>query len=533
VTAGKEGYSFFTVFGIDAREMTLPLRQQGASIARPIYDGDITGFQAVSNDGIVDLALVWRTFSVRELVSFSSDLLGGSLERFSPTVGENFPLVGLQPVPGAVYLPLQYEFLFIPLSRKPYYIYVEDNSVTDISAVHARMPIMTLLNELAKPKPDFLALVRVFDVRNYALEEGIDVNGPDTQDLTLDIGEGAPVRMHVGNTASDRDVLAIALADLDGLSGYGRLMPCGFGGSRGGVDTLLALSTLGSGAPGSIDYLAGALQSDTVEGLASTAVFVRSGLDAGDTAQATVFLTVPSVALLDDRFEWTSMASPSYGLFPDVQRAGISLVTTIPDTNAWAEEGDTLDIPTPLWSFFLGGTDTSFVLPCLGTAIASPMIDPTGTPAQDRLDWAVTGIGLGLAPAFDYDDWDIVDLGLCGTHLASNTEKFISAPEPPFTDVETGRTAGTISLEAPRPNPFRGETRIRFGLAGGSVDARLAVYDISGRRVRSLAPSGGKASGGATWDGKDDRGRSLPSGVYLFRLETGGEVLTRKVVKTR
>jgi hypothetical protein len=331
------------------------------------------------------------------------------------------------------------------------------------------------------------------------------------------------------------EILAVGIADLDGLSGFGRLMPCGFGGSRGGVDTLLSLPTLGTGAPGSPDYIAGAFQSDTLEGLASTAVFDRGGFAQGDTAEATAFFAVPAVSLSGDRFTWTSTANPPFALYPDVHRAAIALVTTIPDTNAWAEPEDTLDIPTPLWSFVLPGADTSFVLPCLGTEIASPIVDPAGTPDQDRLDWSMTAIRLGLAPTFDYDDWDLVDLGLYGTHMASNTEKFVAPPGTPFTDVAAASLPIEGRLGAPIPNPFRGETRIRFALPGPAEGADLAVYDIAGRRVRELTPGRGSGAGGgeATWDGRDERGRPVPSGIYLFRLDTGGEVFTRKVVKTK
>ncbi|RPJ40787.1 MAG: T9SS C-terminal target domain-containing protein, partial [Candidatus Latescibacterota bacterium] len=483
------------------------------------------------NDGLVDLALVWRTFYARELVSFASDLLGGSLERFAPTIGADFLGLGLQPIPGAIYLPFQIELILYPFSRTPYIIYVEDQTTTDISAVYSRIPVQTIIDELGSPKPDFLALIRALDVRKYAIEEGIEVDGPGEQDLTLDIAEGAPVLVRVANTIPGLNVFSVALADLDGLSGGGRLMPCGFGGAAGGTDTLLALSTLGSGAPGSPDYLAGALQSDTVDGTANTGVFVRTGLTAGDTADATQYLAVPVAALQSDVFTWTPTANAPAGLFPDVQRAGITLVTTIPDTNAWAEPGDTLDIPTPLWNFYLGGADTSFVLPCLGPDFPSPLVDPTTTPDQDRLDWGITAIRLGLDPSFDYDDWDLVDLGLSGTHIAGEQERFVPLPGTPYTAVAAAPAPGAGRLGAPSPNPFRVETRVRFAVPAREESARLAVYDIAGRRVRSLASGG--AGREATWDGRDESGRVVPSGIYLFRLEAGGEVLTRKVVKTR
>ena len=68
------------------------------------------------------------------------------------------------------------------------------------------------------------------------------------------------------------------------------------------------------------------------------------------------------------------------------------------------------------------------------------------------------------------------------------------------------------------PNPFNPQTTVRFDLArDGFIE--LHIYDMNGRRVRSLA-SGYMTAGGhaATWDGRNDGGLPLASGVYLFRL---------------
>jgi hypothetical protein len=75
--------------------------------------------------------------------------------------------------------------------------------------------------------------------------------------------------------------------------------------------------------------------------------------------------------------------------------------------------------------------------------------------------------------------------------------------------------AGRRTLAA--PNPFRGGTSIRFTVPrAGAVE--LAVYDVAGRRVRTLLRGAQPAGDGAvTWDGRDDAGREMPPGVYLYR----------------
>ena len=71
------------------------------------------------------------------------------------------------------------------------------------------------------------------------------------------------------------------------------------------------------------------------------------------------------------------------------------------------------------------------------------------------------------------------------------------------------------------PNPFNPSTRIRVSLAApGPVS--LTVYDLIGRRVAVLMEGEGAAGVyELEWTGRDDLGRMLPSGVYVYRLVAG------------
>ncbi|MBM3288233.1 MAG: T9SS type A sorting domain-containing protein, partial [Candidatus Eisenbacteria bacterium] len=90
-----------------------------------------------------------------------------------------------------------------------------------------------------------------------------------------------------------------------------------------------------------------------------------------------------------------------------------------------------------------------------------------------------------------------------------------------------------VDLEPNIPNPFEGETSIRFAL-DKPAPATLSIFDVQGREVRRLT-TGGREAGVHTvaWDGRDDAGRPLPSGVYLYSLTTPERTLTRKLVMTR
>ena len=87
---------------------------------------------------------------------------------------------------------------------------------------------------------------------------------------------------------------------------------------------------------------------------------------------------------------------------------------------------------------------------------------------------------------------------------------------------EVSQAASGEFLSANRPNPFDGVTEISFHLSGSST-ARLDVFDVSGRLVRTLVDGVHKAgSHTARWDGRDSAGRLVSAGVYFYRLEAEG-----------
>jgi hypothetical protein len=91
-------------------------------------------------------------------------------------------------------------------------------------------------------------------------------------------------------------------------------------------------------------------------------------------------------------------------------------------------------------------------------------------------------------------------------------------------------TPEAYSLSEAYPNPFNPETNFKFSIAKvGNV--KLSVYNILGQKVRTLLNSDLTAgSYTAKWDGRDDYGFSVSSGVYFFQLESGSFNMTKKMV---
>lgn len=95
-------------------------------------------------------------------------------------------------------------------------------------------------------------------------------------------------------------------------------------------------------------------------------------------------------------------------------------------------------------------------------------------------------------------------------------------------DEDTAAPALLAGLRA-MPNPFNPLTELRFTLpADGEVS--LTIVDVRGRAVRTLISSAMVAGEhGVIWNGRDDRGRAQPSGVYLALMESGSLRMTQRL----
>ncbi len=105
-----------------------------------------------------------------------------------------------------------------------------------------------------------------------------------------------------------------------------------------------------------------------------------------------------------------------------------------------------------------------------------------------------------------------------------------------FTKVETQQTItvpNAIGLAQNYPNPFNPETAIRFELPK-SAFVTIQVYNTIGQKIRTLIAEPRIAGDHIiNWDGKDDYGKSVSSGVYFYSLETGNFRQVKKMVLLR
>jgi hypothetical protein len=101
------------------------------------------------------------------------------------------------------------------------------------------------------------------------------------------------------------------------------------------------------------------------------------------------------------------------------------------------------------------------------------------------------------------------------------------------TDADGSDTPRALAVTGVTPNPFNPRTRIDFAVPkAGHVNVR--VHDMRGRVVKTLV-SGDLAAGQheMVWEGRDDDGAPVATGVYLVRVHDGDRAATAKVVLTK
>jgi len=80
------------------------------------------------------------------------------------------------------------------------------------------------------------------------------------------------------------------------------------------------------------------------------------------------------------------------------------------------------------------------------------------------------------------------------------------------------------ALERPVPNPFTSGMHMAYAVAGDGASVEISVYDLAGRRMKTLA-SGFEAPGrhDVAWDGRDESGAHVRRGMYFIHIRIGAQ----------
>jgi photosystem II stability/assembly factor-like uncharacterized protein len=147
-------------------------------------------------------------------------------------------------------------------------------------------------------------------------------------------------------------------------------------------------------------------------------------------------------------------------------------------------------------------------------------------------NWEVMGSGLPLVTIGDMKVHPTQHFLIAGTHGRSMYK--IDLTDITVIGPDNGAPiAATFELHQNYPNPFNPTTKISYNLPG-SGQVHLKIYNVMGQEVRTLVNESQIAGNyTAVWDGRDNHGNMVSSGVYIYRLSAGNDVQNRKMTLLR
>ena len=176
-------------------------------------------------------------------------------------------------------------------------------------------------------------------------------------------------------------------------------------------------------------------------------------------------------------------------------------------------------------------------------------LDNVTVSAVNQYDWSITDAS-GMEALID-EDMATMDAGIAMSELVEGQELSyvmgifnysFGTYKVQIRDVaDLGATVGIdddvkvnpyeYALHDNFPNPFNPETQIRFSL-GGQENVKLVIYNIMGRQVRTLVNGDSFNSGFhvLNWDGTDNAGQKVASGMYIYRIKAGDFIADKKML---
>lgn len=115
--------------------------------------------------------------------------------------------------------------------------------------------------------------------------------------------------------------------------------------------------------------------------------------------------------------------------------------------------------------------------------------------------------------------------------LWAGTKKGLFRFDPTATKVKESNELPTdISMRGNYPNPFNSSTSITYTLSG-TGHTEFSIYSLTGQKVRTLVSNSQTAgTHSVSWDGRDDSGKAVSSGIYLSRLQMGDKVAVGRML---
>jgi len=424
VTAGADGYQFYSFLGVDAAQVVVPLSLRDPAVATSSVTGTLSSFSGVDCDNQIQLAIVTPALSLADLMGFN---IQGQLSDPVPIdlLGDTVYVPGNLVIPSQKENPYLWCALFgIEIAKSTYQVYLPTGTTQNLFSFGARVDIGSLVGG-------------EFDLSQIVpIELGLARNVTVTGNMTVNIGMASSLNQNLSlitaNTPADSVVMVLSLGEINGdpaqAPGGGDLFLLDFAQLAGGALVGANLRTTPAVAPfGDVRYLSMAVASSSA-GLELSGV--TGQLDRSDYLPpatewlSTFFVPVQLDPVNGAEFSFSSAVQPGVSPYPDMNLASLADVTTVPDTRPGAEPGATVDVADKLWTLVSPGEDMAFTLPVLPAGAPAILPFPENTPEDDRLVWSHTVAALSLDPAFDLDAYEMNAFVQSFTHFASDSREF-------------------------------------------------------------------------------------------------------------
>lgn len=391
VTAGSAGLAYFTVAGVDANDVVLPLKPVSSSAMTYEVGDKVSGIDVDngflnSGDGNVDVAFVMPALTLADLMSFDMASLMGPMETMN-VMGQTFL------VPTNLYVPNQYE-LFQQITKDHYYLYLPAGDHT-ITALSGRVGLQDLLNST-----EIIDLIPLLNWREIDVIDVTVTGNTYTADLNVDPDMNKTVTMNLANLPEGATAWCLSMGDLDALNGLGRLLTLGLNTIEipaSGAGSAQLTTTAATGKFAGMDFFpVAAVQFGTDNDL--LVVTDRASHGQTYTAALSTFFKRLDLSHVYGILSWNDVENPAANS-PEVH------LQTARITNA---PGSVL-----YWELMVRGDRSKVMVPFL------PPQAPGGLNVGGTYGWEQLAFGLDFNLAsFDFDDFAFSDITQHGSHMA-------------------------------------------------------------------------------------------------------------------
>jgi len=153
-----------------------------------------------------------------------------------------------------------------------------------------------------------------------------------------------------------------------------------------------------------------------------------------------------------------------------------------------------------------------------------------------EMNWNVVGnelriVAAGITPLSSGEIGSImVHLKSKESRISFSSEALLNENYQSLGAVEVAAIPTVFALDQNYPNPFNPSTTIKYQIAS-DASVNLVIYNVQGQKIRTLISKEQKAGYySVVWDGRNEAGQTVSSGLYLYRVQAGSFVATQKML---